>query len=65
MAKTGPIQFYREVRAEMKKITWPTRKETIASTIAVFIMVILAALFLFLSDQVIAFVISFILGLGQ
>ncbi len=65
MAKTGPIQFYREVRAEMKKITWPTRKETIASTIAVFIMVILASLFLFLSDQVIAFVISFILGFGQ
>lgn len=65
MAKTGPIQFYREVRAEMKKITWPTRKETIASTIAVFIMVILASLFLFLSDQVIAYVISFILGLGQ
>lgn len=65
MAKTGPIQFYREVRAEMKKITWPTRKETIASTIAVFIMVILASLFLFLSDQVIAFVISNILSFGQ
>ncbi|MEM6780849.1 MAG: preprotein translocase subunit SecE [Pseudomonadota bacterium] len=65
MAKTGPIQFYKEVRAEMKKITWPTRKETTASTIAVFIMVILAAIFLFLSDQVIAFVISFILSFGQ
>lgn len=65
MAKAGPIQFYKEVRAEMKKITWPTRQETMASTVAVFIMVILASLFLFLSDQVIAFVISFILGLGQ
>lgn len=65
MAKTGPIKFFKEVRGETKKVTWPTRKETTASTIAVFIMVILASLFLFFADQVIAFVISFILGLGQ
>lgn len=65
MAKTNPITFIREVRAEMKKVTWPTRQETIASTVAVFIMVLLAAVFLFLSDQVVAFVISLILGLGQ
>jgi preprotein translocase subunit SecE len=64
MAKTNPITFIREVRAEMKKVTWPTRQETIASTVAVFIMVVLAAVFLFLSDQVVAFVISLILGLG-
>lgn len=65
MTKTGPLTFIREVRAEMKKVTWPTRKETLASTIAVFIMVILASAFLFLSDQIIAFLISFILGIGQ
>lgn len=65
MAKTGPIGFVKEVRAELKKITWPTKQETIASTIATFIMVILASLFLFLSDQVIAFLVSWILGIGQ
>ena len=65
MAKTGPLEFIREARAELKKVTWPTKQETIASTIAVFIMVILAAAFLFLSDQVIAFLVSFILDLGQ
>lgn len=65
MAKTNPAQFIREVRTEMKKVTWPTRQETIASTVAVFIMVALASLFLFLSDQVIAFVVSLILGIGQ
>lgn len=65
MAKSNPMDYVREVQAEMKKVTWPTRQETIASTIAVFIMAILAALFLFLSDQVIAFVVSFILGFGQ
>ena len=65
MAKTGPIQYARQVRAEMKKVTWPTRKETTASTIAVFIMVTLAALFLFAADQVIALAINFILNLAQ
>ena len=64
MAKTGPVQFIREVRAEMKKVTWPTNQETIASTVAVFIMVALAAIFLYLSDQVIAMLVSFILNLG-
>ena len=64
MAKTGPVQFVKEVRSEMKKVTWPTKQETTASTVAVFIMVALAAVFLYLSDQVIAMAISFILNLG-
>jgi len=65
MAKTRPIEFGRQVRAEMKKVTWPTRQETIVSTIAVFIMVALAAAFLFLSDQVIAFLVSSILSISS
>ncbi len=64
MSKSGPIQYLRDVRAEAKKVTWPTRKETIASTIAVFIMVILASLFLYFADQIIAYVISLILTIG-
>jgi len=65
MAKTGPMEFVRQVRAEMQKVTWPSRQETTISTIAVFIMVTIASLFLFVSDQVIAYVIRFILGFGS
>lgn len=62
--KTGPREYVRQVRSELAKVTWPSRKETTVSTIAVFIMVALAAAFLFLADQVIAFLIQFILDLG-
>ncbi len=58
----NPIHFLRQVRAEVKKVTWPTRRETTASTIAVFIMVLISMVFLFLADQVLAFVVRFILG---
>lgn len=62
MAKNNPAQFVREVKSEVNKVTWPSKKEMIASTIAVFVMVIIASLFLYLSDQIIAFLVSFILG---
>ncbi len=65
MSKTNPIQFIEQVKAETKKVTWPTRKETITSTIAVFIMVTLASLFLFFADQILAFMVNFILSLGN
>ena len=64
MAKTGPIEYFQQVRNEIKKITWPSRKETMVSTIAVFIMVTIAAIFLFLADQMLAFLVRFLLGLG-
>jgi preprotein translocase subunit SecE len=60
----NPIHFLRQVRAEVKKVTWPTRRETTASTIAVFIMVLISMIFLFLADQVLAFIVRFILGLN-
>ena len=61
-AKAGPVEFIRQVRQEVARVTWPSRKETTVSTIMVFIMAALAAMFLFLSDQVIAFIIQLILG---
>jgi preprotein translocase subunit SecE len=60
----NPVEYLRQVKTEMKKVTWPTRQETTVSVIAVFIMVTISATFLFLSDQVIAFVIRLILGFG-
>ena len=64
MSKSGPLQYIREVNQEAHKVTWPTRQETIASTIAVFIMVTLASIFLYLSDQVLAFLVSLVLSIG-
>lgn len=62
--KKSPFVFAREVRNEAKKITWPSRKETTVSTIAVFIMVTLASLFLYFADQIIALLMRFIMGFG-
>jgi len=64
MAKTSPTKFLQEVRQEAAKVTWPSRKETTVSTGMVFLMVILAALFFFLVDQILAKGVQVILGLG-
>ena len=64
MAKTGPFEFFSQVRQEMRKVTWPTRKETTITTAMVFVMVILAAVFFLLVDLVLSFGVQKILGLG-
>jgi preprotein translocase subunit SecE len=64
MAKVKPVEFAREVRREVGKVTWPTRKETGVTTAMVFVMVVAAALFFLVVDQVLAFAVRQILGLG-
>ncbi len=64
MAKITPAKFFREVRQEAAKVTWPTRKETAVSTAMVFLMVVLAALFFFFVDQLLSFGVRQILGFG-
>lgn len=64
MAKVNPGQFVREVRQETEKVTWPTRKETMITTLVVFLMVFAAALFFLLVDQVLGSLVEFVLGLG-
>lgn len=64
MARTNPAQFIQQVRAEAAKVVWPTRKETGLTTVMVFIMAALAAVFFFLVDQLIALGIDQILRLG-
>ena len=64
MAKKSPIEFVRQVRAEGRKVTWPTRQETTVSMIAVFIMVFISSIFLYFADQIIAYAIRLIMGLG-
>lgn len=63
MARISPGQYVREVRQEISKVTWPTRKETVVTTIAVFVMVTLAAIFFLVVDQILAWLVSLILGL--
>ena len=53
MAKTNPFQFMQQVRAESAKVTWPTRREVVVTTIMVLIMATLTAIFFFLVDLVI------------
>jgi preprotein translocase subunit SecE len=64
MAKTNVAQFIREVRQEAAKVTWPTRRETMISTAMVMIMVVLAALFFLLVDQILGFGVRLFLGIG-
>lgn len=60
----NPTEYVRQVKSELKKVTWPGRKEVTVSTIAVFIMVMLAAVFLYFADQVLSWVVRLILGFG-
>lgn len=64
MAKTSPAEFVRQVRDELRKVTWPGRKEVTITTVMVFIMVTIMAVFFVLVDQVLSVAIRFVLGLG-
>jgi preprotein translocase subunit SecE len=64
MAMFNPVVYFRQVKSEVKKVTWPTRKETTVSAIAVFVMVLISSVFLFFADQVIAFIVRMILSIG-
>lgn len=55
------VQFFRDVRSEVRKVTFPTRKETLASTVVVLIAVFVVALYLGIVDFVLSMVISSIL----
>ncbi len=64
MAKTSPGEFIQQVRQEVAKVTWPSRKETTVTTGMVFLMVVLIALFFFFVDQILSFGVRIILGFG-
>ena len=64
MANINPTKFYQEVRQETAKVTWPSRKETVTTTVMVFLMVVAVSLFLSFADQVIAWLLKMVLGIG-
>lgn len=55
MARTNPVQFINEVRAEVSKVVWPNRREVTLTTIMVLLMAAVMALFFTLVDMVIRF----------
>ena len=65
MAKLSPFKFLQEVRAEADKVTWPTRRETLITTIMVFVMVAAASVLFLVADQIIRIGITFILGIAS
>ena len=64
-SKTNPFTFLQQVRSEASKVTWPSRRETVISTVMVLFMVIFASLFFFAADQLIGWLISFVLNVGN
>ena len=59
-----PTKFVREVRSEMAKVTWPSRKETVVTTGLVLAMAALATVFFFVADQVIGVGVRALFGAG-
>ena len=65
MAKTNAIEFVQQVRQELSRVVWPTRKETLVTTAMVFVMVFIAAAFFFLIDEALSYGVRLVFGLGH
>ena len=63
MAKTNPVEFLQQVREEAGKVSWPTRRETIISTVMVFVMVAVASIFFLGVDFVLHLGVQKLLGI--
>ncbi len=65
MARTNPFEFIQQVRTEVSKVTWPTRRETVITTTMVILMSIAAALFFLATDWVLSTIVTVVLGWGR
>ncbi|WP_456306877.1 preprotein translocase subunit SecE [Neoroseomonas oryzicola] len=64
LAKPDPAQFVREVRQEVARVTWPSRKETLVTTGLVLALSALAAVFFLVTDQLIQLVMRLVFKIG-
>ena len=64
MAKTSAAEFIQQVRQEVSRVTWPSRKETMVTTAMVFLMVFIAATFFFVIDQLFSWGVRVVFGFG-
>ena len=63
MARINPAEFAQQVRQEVARVTWPSRKETLVTTAMVFVMVFIAAAFFFVVDQLFAEGVRLVFGI--
>ena len=63
MAQRNPLQFIQQVRSEVSKVVWPTRREVLRTTGMVFVLASLTAMFFFLVDLIIRSGLQGVLGL--
>ncbi|MEE9376364.1 MAG: preprotein translocase subunit SecE [Rhizobiaceae bacterium] len=61
-SKTNPFTFLQQVRAEVAKVVWPTRRETVVTTIMTLILVFITAVFFFIIDQFLSYGTGFLFG---
>ena len=64
MAKTNPAQFVRQVRQEINRITWASRRETMFASLSVFVMALIASIFFLLVDLMLSKIVQFLLDFG-
>jgi len=64
VAKTSPFEFIQQVQAETKKVTWPTRRQTVMTAVMVMIMTLILAVFFFVIDSGFEAVVKALLGLA-
>jgi preprotein translocase subunit SecE len=65
VAKTTPMEFYNQVKAETAKVVWPTRRETIMTGVMVMIMTTLLAVFFFGVDTIFELIVKYLLTLAN
>ena len=63
MAAVNPLKFLQEVRQEVSKVSWPSRNETLISTVMVLVFVVLASFFFLAADQIIAWLVQLVLSI--
>jgi preprotein translocase subunit SecE len=61
----NPFTFLQQVRSETAKVTWPSRRETMISTVMVLVFAVIASIFFFAADQLMSFGIELILGITR
>jgi len=65
VAKTTPLEFIQQVRAETAKVVWPTGRETVMTGVMVVIMTTILAVFFFGVDSIFAALVQALLGLAK
>ena len=62
---SNPFVFLQQVRAETAKVTWPSRRETVISTVMVLAFAAIAMIFFFAADQIMGLAVEMILGISK